>query len=88
MADVFEFALPAGALVVIGQHQVIHLGGGRFQSDEPVWIFEGVTANGSEAAQAWTREPNVLLQRCPKVELPSERRVGVGQIATAVPAPA
>jgi hypothetical protein len=57
MANMFQINLPIGTLVTINDHTLRHTGNGAFVSDEPVWLIEGITRDGSDAARAWSALP-------------------------------
>jgi hypothetical protein len=81
----FQINLPIGTLITINDHVLRHTGGGIFVSDEPVWLIEGITKDGSDAARAWTALPTHGFT----IEIveddmggPSHRRVATGELAS------
>ncbi len=56
----------------------IHMGCGRFKSDDLVWVFEGITIDESPEALAWPAQVNLMNHT--EESGKSHRRVCVGKI--------
>ncbi|MGI8841827.1 MAG: hypothetical protein ACR2F8_13760 [Caulobacteraceae bacterium] len=78
----FEIELPVGPEIQVndqagGVNVLTHQGGGLFRATEPFWIIEGVTEDGSAAAEAWPLQFH-LKEIGPPPARPSHRRIVVG----------
>ena len=79
----FQINLPIGTLVTINDHTLRHTGNGIFVSAEPVWLIEGITKDGSDAARAWTALPihGFTIEVVEDdMDGPCHRRVATGEI--------
>jgi hypothetical protein len=72
MTKMFKIDLPVGVTLWINGHEAHYIGGGSVVSTDPIWMIQGVTADGSEASRAWTRDFTIQVIDLPDV--PSHRR--------------
>jgi hypothetical protein len=84
--EMFQIDLPIGALVSINGHSCRHTGNGKFVSDEPIRLIEGVTKDGSDAARAWpgpTRHPGFFMIETVESDMdgPSHRNMAIGELS-------
>ena len=82
----FQINLPIGTLVTINDHILRHTGSGTFVSDEPIWLIEGVTKDGSGAARAWPTATGFTIETVENdMDGSMHRRVATGELSSRRP---